>query len=251
MESIARKTLLYKSGLGFFCVNPVQGCSHGCRYPCYAYMMARSYGRAKTYAEWCAPKLVSNAAEVLEKELDRKRALPDIVNFSLTTDPFMVGYPEVAEMSMRLIALINSRGIPCSILSKGILPRELADRERFPAENIYGISLISLDEGFRRRWEPGAAPYADRIRALRILHDGGRRTLVHMEPYPTPNFIEQDLGEILKAIGFADSVYFGGWNYNAEARGYPRYREFYQERTKIVRDFCAARGIACDLGKSR
>ena len=41
--------MLYKSGLGFFCVNHVQGCGHGCLYPCYAYMMAHTYGRAKTY----------------------------------------------------------------------------------------------------------------------------------------------------------------------------------------------------------
>jgi hypothetical protein len=33
METIERKTLLNKSGLGFWCINAVQGCSHGCRYP--------------------------------------------------------------------------------------------------------------------------------------------------------------------------------------------------------------------------
>lgn len=50
MDTIIRKTLLYRSGLGFHCVNHAQGCGHGCLYPCYAYMMAHSYGRAKTYA---------------------------------------------------------------------------------------------------------------------------------------------------------------------------------------------------------
>lgn len=140
--------MLYKSGLGFYCINHVQGCSHGCLYPCYAYMMAHSYGRAKTYADWCRPALVANAVEVLTKEPGRKRQKPEIVNLCLTTDPFMTGYPEVTDMSLKLIALLNSRGIRCSVLTKGALPSDLADRERFPADNLLGISLVSLSMNY-------------------------------------------------------------------------------------------------------
>lgn len=248
MDNITRKTMLYKSGLGFFCINHVQGCSHGCLYPCYAYMMAHSYGRAKTYAEWCSPKLVVNAADVLAKELDRLKKKPDSVHLCLTTDPFMAGHPEVTDMSLKLIALLNARGIACSILTKGVLPEALADRNRFPGDNTCGISLISLNEEFRRRWEPGAAPYADRVAALEVLHDGGIKTLVHIEPYPTPNIIDQDLGEILETVGFVDSIYFSGWNYNPEVRRYPRHLDFYRDQALLVRRFCAERGIGCDTG---
>jgi DNA repair photolyase len=52
MEKVHRKSLLYRSGLGFWCVNHVQGCAHACRYPCYAYPMAKRYGRAKDEADW-------------------------------------------------------------------------------------------------------------------------------------------------------------------------------------------------------
>lgn len=248
MDTITRKTLLYKSGLGFYCVNHAQGCVHGCLYPCYAFMMAQSYGRAQTYADWCHPRLVTNAAEILSKELDRKRELPDIVNLCLTTDPFMTGYPEVGDMSLKLIALINARGIPCSVLTKGELPIDLADGERFPADNLVGISIISLSEDFRRRWEPGATPYADRLRALKALHDRGCRCFAHIEPYPTPNLIDQDLGEILDAVGFVDRIYFGGWNYNSVSGNWPERKEFYQGCADVVRRFCGERGIGCDLG---
>ena len=181
MESITRKTMLYKSGLGFFCVNHVQGCSHGCLYPCYAYMMAHTYGRAKTYAEWRKPKLVANAVELLTKELDRMKEKPESVQLCLTTDPFMLGYPEVSSMSLKLIEVLNSRGIPCSPFSarassQPILPTGIAS----PCDNTCGISLISLDEKFRSGWEPGAAPYADRVAALKVLHDNG---LKNPSPY--------------------------------------------------------------------
>ena len=39
-EYIERKTLLYKTGVeyGDYTINHLQGCSHGCRYPCYAFL---------------------------------------------------------------------------------------------------------------------------------------------------------------------------------------------------------------------
>ena len=243
METIERKSLLYKSGLGFWCVNHVLGCSHGCRYPCYAYMMARSYGRAADYETWCGPKLVANAAELLARELDHKRKLPETINLCLTTDPFMTGYPEVSAMSLKLIEVANGHGVACSTLTKGLYPMELADRERFPSDNLHGISLISLDEGFRLRWEPGASSCAGRVSALLALHEKGLRTYAHIEPYPTPNLIIQELEPILEAVGFVDKIYFGGWNYNSLATGFPGRREFYESQAEIARRFCAGRDI--------
>lgn len=42
METITRKTLLYKTGVeyGDYTMNHVFGCAHGCLYPCYAYALA-------------------------------------------------------------------------------------------------------------------------------------------------------------------------------------------------------------------
>lgn len=241
MEEISRKSLLYKSGLGFWCINHVQGCSHGCRYPCYAWMMAHSRGRVETYSDWCRPFLVANAGELLGKELNRMRVKPENIHLCLTTDPFMYGYPEVTELTLQLIELINSFVISCSTLTKGIMPVRLADSGRFSVNNTYGISLVSLDEEFRKKWEPGAAPYADRIGALRELHDLGCSTLVHIEPYPTPNIISQDLTELLEEVSFADEIWFGGWNYNNIVKQYPDHAKFYNEQSAIVSRFLSSR----------
>ena len=241
MEEITRKSLLYKSGLGFWCINHVQGCSHGCRYPCYAWMMAHSRGRVETYDDWCHPGLVANAEELLRKELERMRNRPENIHLCLTTDPFMYGYQEVTGLTLRLVELINSYGITCSTLTKGIMPVELADSARFSPDNTLGISLVSLDEDFRKKWEPGAAPYSNRIGALRELHDLGCTTLVHIEPYPTPNIINQELSELLEAVSFADEIWFGGWNYNNIVKEYPDYKKFYNEQSAIVSRFLLTR----------
>ena len=73
MKTIQRKTLLYKTGVeyGDYTINHIQGCSHGCLFPCYAFMMAKRFGRVKDYADWCEPRLVDNALELLANELPR------------------------------------------------------------------------------------------------------------------------------------------------------------------------------------
>jgi DNA repair photolyase len=73
---------------------------------------------------------------------------------------------------------------------------------RFDRGNTVGISLVSLDEDFRRRFEPGAPAYRERIAALERLHTAGCRTLVHIEPYPTPNIVRQEVGPLLEAVAF-------------------------------------------------
>jgi DNA repair photolyase len=245
--ALVRKSLIYKSGIGFFCINHVQGCSHGCRYPCHGFLLAKRYGRVQSYDEWCRPRVVSNALALLERELSSKRTLPERVHLCLSTDPFLFRHPEVESLSLQIIERLNRAGVAASILTKGLLPPCLADEGRFSRDNTYGISLISLNEAFRVKVEPGASPYAERIAALKRLADGGCRTRVHMEPYPTPNLLEQELTPILEAVAFTKSLFFGGWNYQPRVADYPNAKAFYQQTATTARQFCATHGIDCEF----
>jgi DNA repair photolyase len=199
--------------------------------------MARRYGRARDEADWRRPHLVENAVPLLERELARRRGRVDVVHLCLTTDPFMVGYPEVTATSLALIERLNAHGVRASVLTKGILPLELAEA-RFDRDNTLGISLVSLDEGFRARFEPGAAAYRERIAALERLHAAGCRTLVHIEPYPTPNVVRQEIKPLLEAVAFVDELYFGGWNYSPLPGAFGDRDGFYREQARAVRAFC-------------
>jgi DNA repair photolyase len=235
--------MLYKTGVeyGDYTMNHVLGCFHGCLYPCYAFLMAKRFGKAATYEEWCKPKLVSNTLEILDREIPRLRAKIESVQLCFTTDPFMYGYDEVGAMSLAAIKKLNEAGIRCTVLTKGLLPIELAEQSN---KNEYGITLISLDEDFRKRIEPGAASYADRIAALKALSVRGCKTWVSIEPYPTPNLIKQDLTAVLNAVSFANRIIFGRTNYNKDISAYTKHRAFYNEQADAVVQFCKERGIS-------
>lgn len=243
MKTITRKTMLYKTGVeyGDYTMNHVLGCAHGCKFPCYAYMMKKRFGEIKGYEDWLEPRLVSNTLELLDKEIPRLKNKIHSVELCFTTDPFMCGYPEIAEMSIAAIRKLNAAGIKCSILTKGILPIELAELSH---ENEYGITLVSLDEAFRARMEPGAAVYADRLTALRALHDAGCNTWISIEPYPTPNLVVQDINDLLAAVSFADKIIFGRTNYSKTVTAYPKQKAFYNKQAQTVIAFCDEHGIA-------
>lgn len=234
--------MLYKTGVeyGDYTMNHVLGCSHGCLYPCYAYLMAKRFGKVADYTEWCKPKLVSNTLELLDREIPKLKSKIESVQLCFTTDPFMYGYDEICAMSMAAIKKLNAAGIRCTVLTKGLLPIELAEQSD---KNEYGITLISLDENFRNEIEPGAAPYIDRINAVKALSNKGCKTWISIEPYPTPNIIQQDLLEILNKISFTNKIIFGRTNYSKKISAYKDHKNFYNEQANIVINFCNEHNI--------
>ena len=236
---IARKSLLYKTGVeyGDYTINHVEGCSHGCMYPCYAMLMAKRFGRVKSYDEWIKPKIVSNAVELLQKEIPRHRDKIKFVHLCFSTDAFMYGYQEIADLSIRLIRMLNNAGIKCTVLTKGVLPHELAELSK---SNEFGITLISLNEDYRKQYEPFSAPYKERIESLYWLHKKGLKTWVSIEPYPTPNILDQNFKKILESIAFVDKIIFGRLNYNAQVSQYRDQKGFYNHLSRQVIGFCKA-----------
>ena len=202
--------MLYQTGVeyGDYTMNHVQGCAHGCKYPCYAFLMKKRFGQIKDYESWLEPVLVSNTLELLDKEIPRLRDKIQSVQLCFTTDPFMEGYPEVSQMSIAAIRKLNEAGIKCTTLTKGLLPIELAE---LSPENEYGITLITLDEAYREQMEP--------------------------------NMVEQDLHELLEVVSFTDRIIFGRTNYSKVANAYEGHKHFYNECAAEVVSFCQEHGI--------
>ncbi|WP_139019525.1 hypothetical protein [Eggerthella sp. HGA1] len=280
---------------GVYALDHVLGCSHGCKYPCNAYLAAKKLGQVGSYEDWCEPKLVENAIELLERELTSARREPvRRVHVCFAADPFMYGQELVQAATSGVLNLVNRKcDIPVTLLTKGAYPRvhrrplryangDVVDAVWFERPhggslegplhpgNEYGISLSSLDEGFRERWEPGAAPCAERIASLKALHDAGCRTWVSMEPWPSPTILAAATGtrddaaheasygtsiaevlwmmrgfkaldELLEEVSFVDKITFGRWDYGSSSE----WEDYYNSCTDNVRTFCAVRNIEC------
>lgn len=249
MRTIRRKSLLYKSGVEYadYCLNHAEGCSHGCRFPCYAMMMKKRCGIIKDYNDWIQPRIVENALELLDKEIPKLKDRINVVHLCFTTDPFMYQQREICDLSLKIINRLNKDNIRCTVLTKGIYPKELADIGKYGENNEYGITLVSLDKKFKDLMEPGSAPYLKRIEALKYLHDRGLKTWISMEPYPTPNLVEQNLSKILESIKFVDKIIFGKLNYNVKVTEFGDNKDFYEECADTVIDFCNKYDIGCHI----
>lgn len=245
---ITRKTLLYKTGVeyGDYTINHVLGCSHGCKYPCYAMMLAKRFGKIKNYEEWIEPQLVENAVELLESEIPKYKSKIKSVHFCFTTDPFMYGYPEITKMTLRLLNILNREKVKFSLLTKGIIPLEVLN---FNKENEYGITLVSTNESFRNTYEPYSASYSERIECLYRLHTSGFKTWVSVEPYPTPNIVEQNIVDVLDKVKFVDKIVFGRMNYNNAISKYPNYKQYYNDISYEVIEYCKRNQIECYIKK--
>lgn len=240
---VTRKSMLYVTGVeyGDYTMNHVLGCAHGCKYPCYAFLLKRRFGIVKSYKEWLKPYLVSNTLEILDKEIPKLRNKIQSVQLCFTTDPFMYGYDEISRMSIQVIRKLNEAGLKCVVLTKGILPAQLSS---LSPSNEYGITLVSLNENFRVKMEPNSAPLSQRVDALKQLHEKGCYTWISMEPYPTPNIESQDLCSILENVKFVNKIIFGRTNYSKEVSSFHNHRSFYNEMANQVISFCQKNNIA-------
>jgi len=237
MGKIPRKTLIYKTKVeyGDYTLNHVLGCSHGCKYPCYAMLLKKRFGEIKSYEDWLEPKLVENYREILSRELPKFKDKIDTLHLCFTTDPFMYGNKEICDASIDILKMVANNGIKASVLTKGVYPDEVLS---LPKNFSFGITLISLNEDFRSKMEPGAAPYTERIKSLKNLKAAGFKTWVSIEPYPTPNIIDQDLDKILDSINFVDKIIFGRLNYNKLVTQYKEHKSFFNNLSKIVIKYC-------------
>ena len=259
IKTINRKSLLYQTKVeyGDWTINHIVGCKHGCKFPCYALMMAKKFGWVKDYEDWRNPRIVGNSLELLEKEIPKYKNYINFVHLCFMTDPFMYDYktkmiiPGIKELTLSIIERLNREGIRVTTLTKGVYPEELLDKRRFLETNEYGITLVSLNDDFKSKFEPYSAPYEERIAALKKLADNGLKTWVSIEPYPTPILDPQsgDIERILNKIKFVKKIIFGKLNYRRLAEynnsnyAWKNNEEFYKEMAQKLIEFCIKNDI--------
>lgn len=159
------------------------GCSNGCTY-CYCKkgILAGAMGQDEPQLKKCFQSH-EHALEIFEKEL--KQNLSELQKyglfFSFTTDPMLKG---VIVTTLWAIAISLRNDVPVKVLTKRAdfidfrifkyvpkLPLHLKSKIAF------GFTLTGHDE-----LEPHASSNAERIEAMRELHNAGFKTFASIEP---------------------------------------------------------------------
>jgi DNA repair photolyase len=195
MKTFNGKSIYNPSGkageYSYWACNFYNGCSNGCTY-CYLRkgVLAHVCGGDTPTLKKCF-KDEAHAQEIFEKEF--RKNLPELQKhglfFSFTTDPFLPETNQLTRLAMRKCLAGN---VPVKILTKradwvdkfltapdyyisGWDDWAISDKK---IHNVaFGFTLTGHDE-----LEPNAAPNAERINAMKKLHNAGFKTWASIEP---------------------------------------------------------------------
>ncbi|WP_174943955.1 PA0069 family radical SAM protein [Burkholderia lata] len=188
-------------------LNPYRGCEHGCIYcfarPTHSYL-GLSPGldfESRIYAK-------VNAAELLEREISRKRYVPEPIALGVNTDAYQPVERDL-RITRSVIQVMHDRGLPFAAITKSSLIERDLDLLAPMAERgqvMAAVTITTLDADLARTLEPRAATPARRLRTIRALSEAGVPVGVSIAPM-IPFVTEPDMERVLEACAEAGATY--------------------------------------------
>jgi len=222
VREIMAKSVLNRSKIFDYCLNPYTGCEINCRY-CYARLFMRRYsGHTEAWGEFVDPKI--NAPDVLKKQLDK--AKKGTVWISSVCDPYQpleTGY----ELTRRCLKELVKKQYPVNIQTKSnLILRDLDLFQEFEEIEV-GFTITTDDEQVAKLFEPRATPVKERLSALERIHSLGIQTFAFVGPLlpGNPEKLIEDLD------GKVDKVLIDRMNYVSSIKGFYRQVGLQEEAT--------------------
>jgi len=243
IREILARSVLSKSRVSEYTVNPYGGCQHGCSY-CYARFMKRYSGHREAWGEYVDVKV--NAAEILQKEIKHKK--PGDVWISGVCDPYQP-LEKKYELTRRCLKILIGDDWPVTVQTRSPLVLRDIDLLRKSSKVEVGMSITTSDDKIRRLFEPYAPLVKERIRALGELHAAGIKTFVMIAP-----LLPKAEGLVPDLVGKVDRVLVDRMNYNYADWVYRKYKleqsrcESYYNRTG--QEICSSfrqQGVECQV----
>lgn len=195
-EVSCKSALSYSRLPGYrYALNPYRGCSHGCKY-CYASAVLRE---TRPWGDFVDAK--RNLPVLLARELKKKEK--GVVGIGTVTD----GYQPIERryrITRMSLELLLKNDFPVSIQTKSsLILRDIELLCKFEEINV-GFTLTTLNEKWRRVFEPGASSPHERLAAMRELSSRGIRTWAFIGPI-LPLVTEENLEGLLSSIKDANA----------------------------------------------
>jgi DNA repair photolyase len=216
IQEIRAKSILNKSKIFDYCLNPYTGCEHNCAY-CYARLFMRRYsGHSEPWGEFVDVKI--NAPELLRQQL--KRAKRGTVWVSSVCDPYQP-IEATYRLTRECLKELVKKQFPVNIQTKSALVLRDLDLILQFEEKEVGFTIATDDETVARLFEPRASTVKERLEALEKIHSEGINAFAFIGPLLPGN--PEKLVEKLE--GKVDRVYIDRMNYISAMKGfYDRYK---------------------------
>jgi DNA repair photolyase len=237
------KSILGRSKIYDYVINPYVGCQHNCSY-CYARFMKRFTGHKEPWGDFVDIKI--NAPQLLSEEIKKKK--PGTVWMSGVCDPYqpLEARYQISRKCLEILALVRW---PVAIQTRS--PLVLRDMDILKeSENIeVGLSVTTANNEIRRIFEPKAPAIGERLRTLERLHRNGIRTFAMIAP------ILPEAGDLIGMLaGNVDYIILDRMNYwHADhiyrSHGWKEKNTdayFHEVGTRMASD-CHRLGVACRL----
>jgi DNA repair photolyase len=183
-EEPCRTALNRVTGMDFkWSLNPYMGCAHQCTF-CYVRAFERRADRPSDDRYGQSVRVKVNVADVLRAELARPTWKHEHVAIGAATDPYQPAEGRY-RLTRRCIQALAAVANPFSVISRGpLIVRDIDVLQEAArrAEVWITLSIPTLDERVWRTTEPGTAPPAQRLRALRRLVAAGLAAGVGVAP---------------------------------------------------------------------
>ena len=176
VRDIEARSILSKSQIYDYAVNPYTGCQHACSY-CYARFMKRFTGHKEPWGEFVDVKI--NAPDLLRLEIKRKKT--GRVWVSGVCDPYQP-LESKYKLTRKCLEILVQNNWPVTVQTRSPLVLRDIELLKSASDIEVGITVTTADDGIRRLFEPNAPAIKDRIKALDELHRVGVRTFAMIAP---------------------------------------------------------------------
>ena len=222
VKEVKAKSVLNKSKVFDYCLNPYTGCQFKCTY-CYARLFMRRYsGHSEAWGKFIDVKV--NAPEVLKKQLDK--AKKGTVWISSVCDPYQ---PIEAKykLTRRCLKELVKKQFPVNIQTKSKLALRDLDLFQDFEEIEVGFTITTNDGKVAKLFEPRATPVKERLKALGKIHSSGIKTFAFIGPL-LPGNPEKLIEELKEKV---DKVFVDRMNYLYSMKGFYRHHGLQRETT--------------------
>lgn len=211
VRRVHAKSVLNRSKIFDYCINPFTGCQIGCVY-CYARLFMRRYsGHSEPWGKFVDVKV--NASEILRKQL--KKAKVGTIWISSVCDPYQPLEAKF-EITRSCLKELVDKQFPINIQTKSnLVLRDVHLLQDFKTIEV-GLTITTDDEQFAKYFEPGAPSINKRIDALAKLHAAGIQTYAFIGPLLPGNPSRL----IARLEGKVDRILIDRMNYMQSIRGF-------------------------------